>query len=214
MNKKWWYAFDSKSILDNEKDRLTQYSFSNATEFYEQKVKLLEKKAIKNSSEVLNNRMELKIQVSKLAFQFYKLIIEQENLLEKDRVINNNDKKIVVLESEINEFQNYMKSLNPKQLEQKIREINDDFNKMMYYLDNQIISQTIKVLKESKNLCTHCITCERNCHINCDCIFRSFGRCRIFTFWRKRCEECGCNKDKHKQDNQCYTFEIITVKSN
>ena len=48
IDEKWWYAFDSKSILDNETDRLTKYSFSQLTEFYEDKVKKLKSKSIKN----------------------------------------------------------------------------------------------------------------------------------------------------------------------
>ena len=27
MDEKWWFAFDSKCILDNDEDELTKYSF-------------------------------------------------------------------------------------------------------------------------------------------------------------------------------------------
>ena len=214
MDTNWWYAFDSKNILDNENDRLTNYSFSKASEFYEEKVKKLRKKGIKTSSEVLNTRMELKIQVANLTDEFYKLIIEQDNLLNKEKIIDDNAKKIKNMELKINDLQSDMKRLNPKELEQKANKLNEEFNNMMNYLDSQTTYKTVCKLKESKNLCTHCNSCEKNCHVNCDCMFQIFGRCHIYTFWKKRCEECGCSKEKHKQDYYSYNLETITVKRN
>ena len=41
MGEKWWFAFDSKYVLENEEDKLTKYSFSQLNEFYEEKVKKL-----------------------------------------------------------------------------------------------------------------------------------------------------------------------------
>ena len=214
MDPKWWYAFDSKNILDNEQDKLTIYSFSKASELYEEKVKKLRKKGIKTSSEVLNTRMELKIQVANLTDEFHKLIIEQGNLLNKQEIIDDNGKKIEKMESKINELQQDMKQLNPKELEQKVFNLNNEFNKMMNYLDNQTVYQTINILRESTNLCTHCNSCQKNCHVNCDCFLSSIGRCKIFTFWKRRCEECGCDKNKHKQDYYSYNYETLTTKKN
>ena len=51
----------------------------------------------------------------------------------------------------------------------------------------------------------------KNCYETCDCHFVFLGRCKIFTFWTKRCEECGCHKDSHKQDNYYYTYETVTI---
>ena len=39
MDEKWWFAFDSKSVFDNDINKLTKYSFSQLNEFYEEKVK-------------------------------------------------------------------------------------------------------------------------------------------------------------------------------
>ena len=39
MDNKWWYAIDIRSIMDNEEDKLTLYSFEKAVELYEEKVK-------------------------------------------------------------------------------------------------------------------------------------------------------------------------------
>lgn len=66
LDPNWWYAFDSKNILDNENDRLNIYYFSKASELYEEKVKKLGRKGMKASLEVLNTRLELKIQVANL----------------------------------------------------------------------------------------------------------------------------------------------------
>ena len=46
MDEKWWYAFDSKSMLDNDLDKLSRYSFSQLNEFYEEKVKKSKPKSI------------------------------------------------------------------------------------------------------------------------------------------------------------------------
>jgi len=39
MDNKWWYVIDSRSIMDNEEDKLTLYSFEKAVELYEENVK-------------------------------------------------------------------------------------------------------------------------------------------------------------------------------
>ena len=38
MDDNWWYALDSISILENEKDNITLYSFEKALELYEKKL--------------------------------------------------------------------------------------------------------------------------------------------------------------------------------
>lgn len=80
MNDKWWYAIDSMSIFDPEKDNLTIYSFESTIELYEKKVKILRAKNIKNCAEVLTNRIELRIKIEKLTNDFQQLLVEQDNL--------------------------------------------------------------------------------------------------------------------------------------
>ena len=53
---KWWFAFDSKCLLDKEENRLTKYSFSQLNELYEEKIKKLRTKGIKKYTEVLEKR--------------------------------------------------------------------------------------------------------------------------------------------------------------
>ena len=85
MDEKWWFAFDSKCILDNEEDNLTKYSFSQLNEFYEEKVKKLLPKSTKRSADILNERTELKIQANILKTTYKDLLNEQSNLKSKEK---------------------------------------------------------------------------------------------------------------------------------
>ena len=215
MDDKWWYAIDSKCILDNEKDKLTLYSFKMAKELYEEKVKKLRSKGIKRCAEVLNTRMELKVQVDNLNETFKNLLIEQDNLQEKERIINETSGKIEMMTQQINFLENNMEQLKPKELEERMRRLNEELNDKINNLNNQTESKQIKKLKySSDNKYTHCQSCEKNCHDPCDCSFKFLGRCTIYTFWAKKCEVCGCDKEQHQQDNYYYTYETVTIAKN
>jgi len=76
---KWWFAFDSKSILENDIDKVTKYSFSQLNEFYEEKVKKLCPKSTKKCVEILEARNQLTIQVYLLIDYFRNLFILKKN---------------------------------------------------------------------------------------------------------------------------------------
>ena len=86
---KWWFAFDSICVLDKEEeeDRLTKYSFSQLNKLYEEKIKKLRPKGIKNYAEVLEIRYQLKIKINLLSDTFQNLLMEQSNLRKKKRKI-------------------------------------------------------------------------------------------------------------------------------
>ena len=128
MNDHWWYAMDSKSIMDNENDKLTKYSFEKAKELYNVKIKKLRRKGIKKSAEVLNTRMELKVQVENLNDTFTNLLVEQDNLQEKEKNITITSEKIKNMEDKIKDLEKMEKSLNPKELQEKIRQLNVELN--------------------------------------------------------------------------------------
>ena len=220
MNENWWYAMDSRCILDNDNDKLTIYSFEKATELYEEKVKKTFKpKGIKKSAEVLNTRMELKIQVENLNDTFVELLNEQDHLQNKEKIINDTSNQITVMETKIGELEKLMNTLNPSDLERKIRELNEELNNKLCNLNSETETKQIKTLKPDKdsgNVYTHCDTCKKNCHEPCDCSFKAvFKRCSIFTFWGKKCEICGCPKSEHAQDIYHYTYEtFVTSKDN
>ena len=210
MNDNWWYAIDSRSIMDNEEDKLTLYSFQKANELYEDKVKKLRPKVIKKCADVLNTRMELRIEVEHLNDTFQELLCEQDNLQLKEKVINETSQKISLLEKEINDLENDKGKLDQKEIDAKMKHVNDGLNDIL--MSNKTESKQIKKLKYyADSKCTHCDTCEKNCHESCDCSFSFLGRCTIFTFWSKKCEKCGCQKDCHKQDYYYYTYETVTI---
>ena len=215
MDQKWWYSFDSKCILDNENDKLTKYSFSNANDLYDKKVTLLKPKSIEKSSEVLNTRNELRIEVNNLNNQFQNLIIEQENLERKEKAIDEVSIKIQGMEIDIAKLESRMDQKNKKELENDLRKLNEELNERLYNLNNQTETKLVKTLvRDNNHLYTTCHTCKRNCHDPCDCFFQRLGRCTVYTFWKKRCEKCGCNKDSHVQDYYYFTTENITINRN
>ena len=125
MNEKWWFAFDSKCILDNDEDELTKYSFFQLNELYEEKVKKLRPNSIKKSAEVLENRNQLKIQVNLLNDTFRNLLIEEANLQKRKNNIIEIQNQIEEIQKEIKNFEDQSKTLKPGELEKKLEELNN-----------------------------------------------------------------------------------------
>ena len=205
LNEKWWYAFDSKTILDNDEDRITKYSFSQITELYE-KIKQLPTKNIEKCAEVLEARHDLRVKINLLGDIFDNLVVNIANLQIKNKIILENSIKIKDIEASIQKFENYSKSLSPSQLEKKLRELNEDLNSKLNDLNCEIEQKYINSCEfgGKDNSFTHCDVCQRNCHNYCDCFGRCLGRCKVFSwgvFGDKKCGECGCLKEKHRNDN-------------
>jgi len=72
MDKKWWFAFDSKYVLNNEEGIITKYTFSQLNEFYEEKVKKFKPKNIKNYFENKVTRKQLKNEIKYIFPKFNK----------------------------------------------------------------------------------------------------------------------------------------------
>ena len=157
--------------------------------------------------------MELKVQIENLNNTFTNLLVEQDNLQDKEKNITITSEKIKMMEDKIKDLVKMETSLNPKELQEKIRQLNVELNDKLISLNGQTETKQIKKLDYFDGKCTHCSICEKNCHKECDCAFGFLGRCHIFTFWAKKCEICGCDKERHKQDNFHYIFDtIITTK--
>ena len=218
MDDNWWYALDSKSILENEKDKLTLYSFEKTLELYEKKILKLRPKGIKKSSEVLNCRNELRIEVNNLNNHFQDLLIEQDNLQRKEKTIDQVNNKIHDMELTISNLERDMERKTPKELERELRILNEELNNKLFNLKNLIETKTIRKLRKDKinNFkYTVCDNCQINCHEPCDCLFQTiFSRCHVFTFWGHKCEKCGCKKEDHTQDYYSYISELITTQKN
>ena len=218
MDDNWWYALDSISILENEKDNITLYSFEKALELYEKKIMKLRPKGIKKSSEVLNSRNELRIEVNKLNNHFQDLLIEQDNLQRKEKTINQVNDKINEMEINIAKLERDMEKKKPRELGRELRILNEELNAKLINLKNLTETKTIRELKKDKinNLkYTICDNCKMNCHEPCDCFLQAFGRCKIYNFWgEKKCEKCGCKKEAHTQDYYKYFSELVTMNKN
>ena len=214
MNEKWWYAFDSLSIFDSDTDKVTEFSFSQLKEFYEEKVKKLPPKDIKQTAEVLNERKELTIQVNKLSFTFQDLLVQQENLNNKEKAIEEDTKKISEMESTLRIKKEAIYQMKPEERLKAFNELNEEMNKEINKLNNEKIKERKKVLKNWDGTSTHCEKCKDNCHDPCDCWGSSLGRCTVFSFGIKfiaesTCSKCGCEKSNHHQDHYCYEYEEI-----
>ena len=216
---KWWYAFDSKCILSNKIHELSNFSYSQLSDFYEEKVKKLEPKEIKQSLEVLNNRKELTIEINKLSNAFQDLLIEQNNLVDKENLISEKSYEIENINDEIN-TQNYLiENLNPEEINEELYELEYEVNSKINELSTETEIITRRELVYWSYKTTHCDYCKRNCHERCDCLFSGFAdRCTIFSynfFSENTCDKCGCKKSRHNQDYYHYdNIEISVNKDN
>lgn len=212
MDKNWWYAFDSKCLLKKKETDLSKYSYKSMLNFYKEKVLSLRPKSIKKCAEILEIRKEYRIQVNNLTGEFQNLIVEQKNLEEKIKTIVQIDLKIKKMEENISNLEKDMANLKPEEAESKLKELNKELKAKLFELNNEVELTKYKGLVSYDNLCTFCESCERNCHDICDCRFSSLGRCKVFTFWERKCEECGCEKKKHKQDYYHYEYKYVETK--
>ena len=212
MDKNWWYAFDSKCILRKKETDLSKYSYKSMLNFYKEKVLSLRPKPIKKCAELLEIRKEYRIQVNNLTGQFQNLIVEQKNLEEKIKSIDKIDSQIKIMEENISNLEKAMTSLDPKELESKLSDLNKELNLRIYELNNKVELTKYKALVSYGKFCNFCEKCERNCHEICDCKFSSLGRCKVFTFWEQRFEECGCAKKEHKHDYYHYEYKYMETK--
>ncbi len=208
MNEKWWYAFDSLSILDSDTDKITLYSFSQLNEFYEEKVKKLPPKDIKQTAEVLNDRKQLTIQVNQLNKRFQELLVQQENLINQDIAIEEYTKKIYEAQNNYQNKKKEIDKLKPEERLKALQVLNDQMDKDMNELRNMKIEKRTKIneLRPGNGLTTHCDRCRKNCHHPCDCWFSGLGRCTVFGFF-SGCENCGCDKEQHNQDKYYYKID-------
>lgn len=173
MDENWWYALDSKCILDNEKDRLTEYSFKQINELYENKVKKLRPKNIKKCAEVLEVRNELKFQINALNITFNNLLVEQENYQKDQLLIKEAQLKMRELENKINKLSVDLEKLSPEEQERRMTMLCEELNFRLDKLRNQTEEKRIKKLVSS-NYCNHCDYCENNFQDECNCWFREF----------------------------------------
>ena len=132
---------------------------------YEEKIKKLRPKGIKNYAEVLEIRYQLKIKIKLLSDTFQNLLMEQSNLQEKEKNINEISNKIDDLQIKIKNFEDKSKNLNPEELEKKLEELNNEINNKLNKINIEKIVEYVNLCEYNDlNTYNHCDSCKRNCH--------------------------------------------------
>ena len=213
MDEKFWFASDNKLIFYTDTDKLSQYSYNQLLELYEEKVKKLGPKGVKNSANVLNYRKQLTIEINKLNETFKNLMAENANLKVKEKKIQEKKEKLTEININLKNEEEKIRNLKGKELENALKKINENLESQLSELKNQKIPQKKKQLRgDSQNKYTICNECQKNCHDPCDCWFKFvFKRCTIYPVFSNDCEECGHNKCVHENGYKHYVWETEEI---
>ena len=198
FDKKWWYAAESINIFDNEKDKLTLYSFQQLNELYEEKVKKSKPRNILKSSEIIRARNEIKDIVKDFISKYKSLNTEKQKLPGMENKIKEYENKIQDIDWKINNKRNEISYIYVPNLDSELSYIEKEKDRKINILDNQYEEKTVRKLKYVGGNHTYCSRCEKNCHENCDCIGAFVDRCTIFpVLFGSGCDRCGHPKYSH-----------------
>ena len=212
MDKKWWYAVDSKSIFDDDIDRLTKYSYNQLKDLYEEKVQKSKAKDISKSSEVIMNRNEIKNIIQNIISSYKDIIEEKEKLPPIENEINDIQNKVNDMDHKISNLRSIIDSIYVPDKDFLLGMIKERRDSKIKELDNQYIENTVINLKYDGGNHTYCSSCKRNCHEKCHC---SFNRCTKFPFFGNECEICGHNISNHTlHSGYKFVTEIERIKIN
>jgi len=213
MQKKWYYALDSTSVMEKEITKMSIFSYSQLLELYKEKLINSRPISVKKCSEVLNIRNDLIKQINKLHITFKNLLLEQGNLKDKEKIIENVNEQIKQSELKIKEQKEKFKTLKGNELEKAMNDLNEEISKSLYEIGNKKQKKRVKTLAEGSSgyEYTHCEACKENCHDPCDCIHLWTSRCTIYPYFGSECEKCGHDKSRHSRDKYRYTYEYIDV---
>ena len=122
------------------------------------------------------------------------------------------------MENKIENFEKekLSKNMNNEEIEKKMIELNEQLNKKLDDL-NKFEKKECIYYEKSENLNTICLECKKNCHEPCDCKFNLLYRCKVFSwgiFDYKKCEVCGCLKEKHLFEYNHFTKKLIKCQIN
>ena len=213
MDKKWWYAVDSKSIFDNEIDRLAKYSYNQLKDLYEEKVEKSKAKDISKSSEVIMNRNKINNIIQNIISNYKDIIDEKEKLPPIENEINEIQNKINDINFKISNKRSLIDQIYIPDKDYKLRMIENERDSKIRILDNEYRDRTEVVYKYVGGNHTYCTSCKRNCHENCDCFGSLLNRCYIFPVFGSYCQNCGHDKSCHTlHSSYKYVTETTTVK--
>ena len=126
------------------------------------------------------------------------------------------------MEGNIKNFENESQKLNPKELEEKINDLNKELNNKINNLNSETEEKTLKLLeKDDNNKYTHCDKCQQNCHSPCDCYkiynVKIINWCKVFPWGvmcDKVCKECNCPQSEHSVDKYHWIVKKLNEKKN
>ena len=202
--------------MDNDLDKITKYSYKELKDFYENFVKNSFPKSIKNCSIVLSERNSLRKQVNKLQDSFKKLMLKQKNLHNEEEAINKSTYEIKLIQEKIKIVEDNCKDKNPEEQRKMLEQLNEELKNKYREYNNQTKEVTEIQLVKANNRNTYCNICQSNCHHPCDCLFTSWGRCKIFEIAgclgifkdENTCEYCNHLKSGHGEGN--FEYKPIT----
>ena len=196
----WYFASDNKIICNNQIERnlMEKEKWKNTEiqmkKFIEKKLKILEKKDIKESENVLNNRFQLENEIKSFTEKIERLIpkkiVHEDNLdkqqtyknkiqSKKDEIQKNNCEKvdIYLMLNEINEAM-------PTEVKIEYRQVD---------------------ATESNFLCE---ICKFSCHSNCNCFLTNISNwfCKMISL-NGNCKICGHSLKFHNKKNIKYIPE-------
>jgi hypothetical protein len=196
MDKKWWYAIDSKSIFDNDIDKLTTLSYNQLKDLYEEKIQKSKAKDISKSSEVIMNRNKIQNLIPNIISSYKNIINEKGRLPPIESKINEYQNKIKDIDYKISNKRSLIDQMYIPDKDYKLRMIENERDSKIRELDNQYEEKTVINLKYVGGNHTYCSSCQRNCHESCDCYGYILNRCYVFSIFGT-CEKCGHYKSSH-----------------
>ena len=219
VNSDWYFASDNKiiiSYLDNNQISRIFWEQSNKNiVYFINKVKRLESKKIKESSNVIQRRRVLFDEINILTIRMDRIIDDkkriefnkkQEDELLKD--INCQEEIFKEMEKNMVEELAYLEEIQKKSNSIKIEiEENNSFR------EKEKIIQYIKVDSDNDNVI--CNKCHYNCHTNCQCIFTSVHKffCHFISFSGK-CKICRCGVSFHERSKTKFEKRVEEIKKN
>ena len=200
MDEKWFYSINVESIFNDEINDLSNYSYSQLNELYQEKIQNSTKVNISKSLEIIKNKLNIKTYVNNIRSKFKTLKEENKKIPNLDSNINSYSNKINSTDRNLISKRNRKSEINylykKKYLEIELQKLEKDHNLKMLNLDNEYETIKKRELESSTDTHTYCKYCKNNCHHYCDC-FSIFSRCTIFPVFGNDCEKCGHKKSEH-----------------
>ena len=234
----WYFSCDNSIITDEiEKNQITEFTWKETKKNVEiliEKIKSLESKEIKESSNIIKKRKELIEKIEVLTLRMDKIIYDRNriknNKAEEQHILDDKSsqqKYFTELLEEIkkgNDFKEKISKMNnsleneieknKKFREEKIMEyraINDKIAKIKEISSKRKVKKRINFIEtETDNNNVICTECKYNCHENCNCFFSGIHRyfCKYISY-KGRCSICNHSVSSHLRIQRKYIKKEI-----